>query len=117
MDHAPSVTEDQLWGWKYFQKVLPILQRLHNVGCERDRAHNRRLHYDQYIALILLYLFNPVVNSIRGIQQASELGKVQRMLGCPRTSLGSLSEAAGVFDAELLHEAIGELAGELAPAG
>jgi hypothetical protein len=64
---------------------------------------------------MLLYLFNPAVTSLRGIQQASELEKVQQKLGSPRASLGSLSEAASVFDAERLKEVIAELAAELKP--
>ena len=32
--------------------------------------------------LVLLYLFNPTVSSLRAIQQASDLKKVQRKLGC-----------------------------------
>jgi hypothetical protein len=67
--------------------------------------------------LVLLYLFNPIVTSLRGIQQASALANVQRKLGCPRTSLGSLSEAASVFDADRLKEIIAELGAQLAPLG
>ena len=51
-------------GLKYFDKLAPLLERLHEDGCERDRAGNRQLHYDQYCLLILLYLFNPVVTSL-----------------------------------------------------
>ena len=104
-------------GLKYFDKLAPLLERLHDDGCERDRAGNRELHYDQYCQLILLYMFNPVVTSLRGIQQASELEKVQRKLGCPRAALGSLSEAATVFDPERLKEIIAELGAELKPLG
>ena len=104
-------------GLKYFDKLAPLLERLHDDGCERDRAGNRQLHYDQYCQLILLYLFNPVVTSLRGIQQASELEKVQKKLGCPRAALGSLSEAATVFDPERLKEIIAELGAELKPLG
>jgi hypothetical protein len=50
--------------------------------------------------LLLLFLFNPIVTSLRGVQQASELKKVQKKLGCQRASLGSLSEATSVFDAD-----------------
>ncbi|HAH46753.1 MAG: hypothetical protein CME32_30245 [Gimesia sp.] len=78
-------------------------------GTERDKAGNRQLFYDQYCALQLLYLFNPIVTSLRGLQQASELKKVQRKLNCPRSSLRSLSEAVRVFDPELLREIVGEL--------
>lgn len=67
--------------------------------------------------LILLYLFNPIVTSLRGIQQASELQKVQKKLGCARAALGSLSEAATVFDAERLKAIIAELGAELKPLG
>jgi hypothetical protein len=75
------------------------------------------LHYDQYCMLILLFFFNPVVKSIRGLQQASELKNVQKKLGCPRTSLGSLSESVTVFDPERLKEIIGELGEQLQPLG
>jgi len=37
------------------------------------------------------------------------------LLGCPRASLGSLSEAATVFDADRLKEIIGELGNQLQP--
>jgi len=98
-------------GLKYFDQVGELLQQLHDVGCERDRAGNRVLHMDQYCMLILLYLFNPVVTSLRGLQQASELKKVQKKLGCARSSLGSLSESVAVFDSERLKpiiESLGE---------
>lgn len=110
-----KIESRDITGLKYFDKLAPLLARLHDDGCQRDRAGNRELHYDQYCLLILLYLFNPVVTSLRGIQQASELEKVQRKLGCPRAALGSLSEAATVFDPERLKEIIAELGAELQP--
>jgi len=36
--------------------------------------------------LVLLYLFNAIVTSLRGLQQASDLKKVQKKLGSPRFS-------------------------------
>ena len=78
-------------------------------------AGNRTLHFDQYCMFVLLLLFNPVVRSLRAIEQASELRKVQRKLGCRRASLASLSEATDVFQPELLKEIIAELAGQLRP--
>jgi hypothetical protein len=112
-----KIREPEITGVKYFKKLLPLFERLHDDGCARDKAGNRSLHFDQYCTLILLYLFNPVVTSLRGLQQASELGKVQKKLGCPRTSLGSFSEAATVFDPERLKEIITELGEELTPLG
>ncbi len=104
-----KIKEKDLHGFKHFKLLVPVLEKLHHHGCRRDKAGNRLLHYDQYTALILLYFFNPIVTSLRGIQQTSQLKKVQRILGCSRTSLGSLSEAARVFDADLLRGIIGEL--------
>jgi hypothetical protein len=112
-----KITERQVGGLKYFDKLAPLLERLHEDGCARDRAGNRKLHYDQYCMLILLYLFNPVVTSLRGLQQAAELAKVQKKLGCSRAALGSLSEAASVFDPERLKEIVAELGAELKPLG
>ena len=107
--------EKDLQGLKYFKLLVPLLNRLHEDAASRDRAGNRRLFYDQYACLLLLYFFNPVVKSLRGIQQASTLDKVRRLFGCDRVSRGSLSEASRVFDPELLHEIIGDLAGRTLP--
>lgn len=114
-DNKRKLKESDISGLKYFDKLAPLLERLHDDACERDKAGNRELHFDQYCLLILLYLFNPVVTSLRGIQQASELDKVQKKLGCQRAALGSLSEPATVFDAERLKEIIADLGAELKP--
>jgi hypothetical protein len=109
------IRERELQGLKYFRLLLPFTERLHNDATERDRAGNRRLFFDQYACLLLLFFFNPIVRSIRGLQRASQLHKVQKLLGCERSSLGSLSEASRVFDPELLQQIIGELARQAKP--
>jgi len=111
----PPVRERDLQGFKYFALLQPLLDRLHDHATERDRAGNRLLHFDHYAALLLLYFFNPVLTSLRGIQQASALEKVQKTLGCSRTSFGSLSEASRLFDADLLRAIIPELAAKALP--
>ena len=105
--------ERDLAGFKYLDRRLPMLQRLQEVGCARGRAGHRPLHYDHYCLLVLLTLFHPVVRSLRALQQASTLRKVQQRLGGPRTSLGSLSEAAAVFDPARLEGMIGNLFAEV----
>src|SRR5512139_1880340 len=109
------IEESELQGFKYFKAISGMLQSLHKVGCQHDRAGNRKLHMDQYICLLLLYMFNPICTSLRAVQQASELKKVQRKLGCPRASLGSLSEAASVFDSAFMEEIITDLCAQLQP--
>jgi len=110
-----KVKSEELAGFKYFKVLSGMLEAIHKAACERDRAHNRILHMDQYITLLLMYMFNPICSSLRAIQEASDLAKVQRVLKVPRAALGSLSEAARVFDSDLLVGIIGELAGRLAP--
>ncbi len=108
-----KIREDQLEGFKYFKVLSSLLETLHDAGCERDIAGNRKLHMDQYVSLLLLYMFNPICTSLRSIQQASELKKVQKIFGAARASLGSLSEASTVFDSELLKNIIEELSQRL----
>lgn len=112
---SPPLPQHHLLGLKYFDRLTPLLARLHDVGCARDTAGNRNLHYDHYCLLVLLAMFNPTVRSLRALQQASTLHKVQRQLGCSRTSLGALSEAVAVFDPTRLEGIIQELLQELPP--
>jgi Transposase DDE domain len=107
--------DKDLCGLKYFRVLGPLLDRLHADASARDRAGNRQLHFDQYAGLILLAFFSPLVDSVRGLQQASSLAKVQKLLGCERAALGSLSEASRVFDPALLRDIIGELAAQALP--
>jgi hypothetical protein len=108
-----KIKASQLQGFKYFKVLSGLLERLQDAGCQRDRAGNRTLHMDQYISLLLLYMFNPICTSLRALQQASELAKVQKKLGAARASLGSLSESARVFDSALLKDIIEELSDQL----
>jgi hypothetical protein len=110
-----KIKEHELQGFKYFKAISKMLESLREVGCERDRAGNRILHMDQYISLLLLYMFNPICTSLRSLQQASELKKVQKKLGVPQTSLGSLSEASTVFDSQRMLEIIKQLGEQLKP--
>jgi hypothetical protein len=109
------IRDKDLQGLKYFKLLGSLLERLHDDATVRDHAGNRRLFYDQYACLLLLFFFNPVVQSLRGIQQASELDKVQRLFGCNRVSRGALSEASRVFDPQLLHALIGDVAAQTLP--
>lgn len=110
-----NLDPSEIEGLEYFDALVPLLARLKVVGTKRDKAGNRQLFYDQYISMLLLYFFNPTITSLRGLQQASTLETVQRRLGIRATSLGALSEAARVFDANALHGIVRELAEKAAP--
>ena len=107
------LTEKDIVGLKDFDQLLPLFKRLHHEGCQRDKAGNRELHFDQSCRMVLVFLFHPICSSLRALQQASELQNVQKKLGCERAALGSLSEAATIFDPERLVEIIRELSGQL----
>jgi hypothetical protein len=110
-----KIEDRDLRGFKYFKRIRELLEPLHAAACTRDRAHNRDLHMDDYLLLLLLHMFNPICVSLRSLQQASTLKKVQRVLGVPRSSLGSLSEAARVFDSSLMLSILEQVAGQLKP--
>lgn len=107
---TPSAPTRPLSGFKYFDQLDGLLAPLRPAGTEHDTAGNRRLFFDQYAQLLLLYYFNPAVTSLRGIREFTTLEKVQRTFGIRPTALGSLSEAARVFDPALLEPVIAELA-------
>lgn len=111
----PELRAADLRGLKDFKILGPLLDRLHDEATQRDRAGNRQLFFDQYASLLLLSFFNPIVTGLRSIQQASQLDKVQKLLGCERAALGSLSEARRVLDAEALPPLIAELASQAIP--
>jgi hypothetical protein len=108
-----NFTEKDLKGFKFLKVILPMLSHLHDQGCKRDKAHNRKLHFDNYAAFVLLYFFNPIVQSMGGIVQASTLEKVQEKLGVSSTSKASFSEAPTVFEPDLLEAVVKELAGRV----
>ncbi len=51
---ANKLCDSDIVGLKYFDRLMPLLERLHDVGTQRDRAGNRQLFLDQYCAYILL---------------------------------------------------------------
>ena len=110
-----NIKASEVQGMKYLSKLSPLLERLHEIGTARDKAGNRELFFDDLVMLLLLHFFSPTVSSLRGLQQASNLEKVQRKLGIRRYSLGSLSECTRVFDPNALREIVQELAAQALP--
>lgn len=109
------VAIDQLNGFKQLKRVASLLSAFHEAGCDRDKAANRELHFDDYVLLVLLYLFNPLIDSMRCLQKVSELPELQKRLGIKRFSLGSFSESCRVFEPALLQEVVEQLAKGLLP--
>jgi hypothetical protein len=109
----PKPNPRDIRGAKYLKSVFELLRPLHS---HKD-CHNRNLHFDECVAYLLLYFFNPVITSLNGLQQVSDLRSVARKLKLPRFSMGSISEAMRVFDPSLLEPLIAQLAQEASDLG
>ncbi len=46
-----DIEATELQGFKYFNQILPLLKSLR----EQKAHHNRNLHMDEYVLLLLLY--------------------------------------------------------------
>ena len=101
----PKIQEHQVKGKKYLKNIISLLSSLR----DHKDCPNRDLHYDEYVAYLLLYYYTPVITSVRGLQQVSEFKSIKKKLKLPRFSLGSFSEAGNVFDPELLPPIIEKL--------
>jgi hypothetical protein len=111
----PAIGEKDLQRWrliKRFQAVLAeeVQKRGGLTGTWADAR--RELNLEDYVGLFLFGLFNPVVETMRGLCEASELGRVQREVCGRAVSLGSFSEAQAVVDPELLKGVLQRLAAE-----
>ena len=114
MDREPLRDKDVVC-LGHLQRAFELLEPLREVGCGRDRAGNRELHFDDYVKRVLLYVWNPLVQSVHDLQQAVALPRVAKTLGIKRFSAGSFSESVRVFDPERLKPVITELACQLQP--
>lgn len=100
-----GIREEDLQRWRLLERFQTTLAAEVNArgglsGTWSDPE--RQLTLEQYLSLFLFGLFNPVVETMRGLCAASQLGRVQREV-CGRTvSLGSFSEAQSVVDPALL---------------
>jgi Transposase DDE domain len=117
MEHASQepLREKDILCLGHLQRVFGLLDALKDVGTDRDTAGNRELFFNDYCKLVLLHVWNPLIGSLRQLQEAATLDNVAKALGIKRFSLGSFSEAPRVFDPEKLKPVIAELAGQLQP--
>lgn len=113
-EHEPLKQKD-IHCLGHLKRVFELLDKLHDVGCARDTAHNRRLFFDDYVKLVLLHAWNPLIESVRDLQQAAALPKVAKALGVGRFSAASFSESVRVFDPDQLRPILAELAAQLTP--
>jgi hypothetical protein len=113
--NAP-VTENQLSRWRLlteFNRHLAnafVGTKLHPTWVDPQRV----LQIGDYLGLFLLGVFNPILTSMRGLCQASQLLRVQEEVCRQPVSKSSFSEAQGVVDPALLKSVYDSLALEVA---
>lgn len=76
-------------------------------GTWADRR--RSVELANYLSLYLFGLYNPVVQTMRGLCEATKLKRVQREVSGGKISLGSFSEAQAVVDPDLLRGVLAHL--------
>lgn len=112
---AASIKQSDLQRWRLIERFQAVLaeevqKRGGLAGTWADAR--RELELGHYLSLFLFGLFNPVVETMRGLCEASELTRVQREVCGGPVSLGSFSEAQAVVDPELLKAVLQRLATE-----
>jgi Transposase DDE domain len=109
-----QISEGELSRWRLIKQFEERLERAAAAGKEPHTFSDprRKLGQKDYLSLLLFGLFNPVVDSMRGLCAASRLQRVQEEICSAPVSLGSFSEAQAVVDLALLQGVFAELAAE-----
>ena len=96
---------EQITGRKYVKLIADYLVHLRGAY-----AHpNRVLFYDDVVIAYLLAFFNPVLRSLRCIEQASQLPGVNQHLNVAAICKSTLSDANALFDPHLVQGLIAQL--------
>lgn len=111
LDELPNFTESDFHHWRLIEEFSAIAEAVFGKSSLHPSFADpqRRLTARHYLCLYLFGLFNPVVRTMRGLSQASQLQRVQEEICGRPVSLGSFSEAQHLLDPRLLEEVFGEL--------
>ena len=101
-----TLTEKDLKNWNMLQAFEEAVARVFSQATlpATFSDNGRQLSYGRYLSLFLFGLFNPVVESMRGLCAVSELKGVQERVCGVRVSAASFSEMQHVLDPNLLRE-------------
>jgi hypothetical protein len=111
---AKTIQQKDLKHWKVLEEFRQALReelQARGAGADTWQDQRRTLTLDGYLSLFLFGLFNPVVETMRGLCAASALPRVsEEVLQRPgKVSLGSFSEAQALVELDLLEAVFGRL--------
>jgi hypothetical protein len=115
-ERQAPIAENQLHRWRLITEFNRCLDnafagaKLHPTWEDPQRS----LQIADYLSLFLLGVFNPVITSMRGLCQASQLQRVQAEVCRQAVSKSSFSEAQAVVDPALLKSVYDTLVLEVA---
>lgn len=108
----PPALAKHLSSWKLVERFNSLLNELGAAvePSSRESHGLRKLDRQAYFSLFLLGLFNPVLDSMRGLCAASGLTKTREVLGLEGSvGLSSFSGGQEVFAPEILEPILGHL--------
>ena len=115
MPGTEPLSDEQLRNWKVLADFQVVLERVFGPSRSASTLEDprRTLTHSRYLSLFLFGLLNPVVESMRGLVQASDLPRVRQEVCGTSVSLGSFSEMQSVLDPDLLHQVFKDLAAQM----
>ena len=117
-DNGCKVTEEQLRSWSLLGEFRALLGKapVPSAGMAarnvRKGGPARLLLEEDYLCAFLFAQFNPIIDSMRGLCACSRFPKVLAEVCSRPISLGSFSEAQGVFGFARLEKVFGGLAAD-----
>lgn len=106
-----KLTEKDLTNWGLLQVFEEAVERVFSKAALHPTFSHaaRELSYRPYLSLFLLGLFNPVVQSMRGLCALTRLKRVQEEVCRDRVSPASFSEMQHLLEPDLLRQVFGEV--------
>ena len=106
-----KLTEKDLKNWNLLRVFEEAVERVFSQAALHPTFSDpaRSLSYRPYLSLFLFGLFNPVVESMRGLCAVTELERVQQEVCRAKLSPASFSEMQHLLDPELLRQVFGQV--------
>lgn len=106
-----KLTEKDLKNWDLLRVFEEAVERVFSQATLHPTFSDpaRKLSYRPYLSLFLFGLFNPVVESMRGLCAVSELERVQEEVCRGQVRPASFSEMQHLLEPDLLRKVLGEV--------